>query len=107
VCGSGSELGKRAELLSGRGVGSRPQRAGKHLAPLEHMLRNSLAHGIEPPERRRRPANPNRTITLSLRGKAGTGAGTGRRWGGLDFDANPGQGERRMLLPDQPATRRN
>ena len=66
---SAQELGKRAELLVG-GEEAEVDRTvlENMLAPLEHMLRNSLAHGIETPEQRRAAGKSDiGTISLSLR----------------------------------------
>jgi Chemotaxis protein histidine kinase and related kinases len=61
-------LDKRAEL---RVVGAQGEMDRTVLdrvtAPLEHMLRNAVSHGIESPERRRAAAKPQvGTITISL-----------------------------------------
>jgi chemotaxis protein histidine kinase CheA/CheY-like chemotaxis protein len=63
------ELGKRAELLL-EGAESEVDRTvlENMVAPLEHMLRNALSHGIEMPEQRRAAGKPEvGTITLALR----------------------------------------
>ena len=102
------DMGKRAELLVG-GEESEVDRTvlENMVAPLEHMLRNSLAHGIEAPERRR-AANKSDIGNISL---------TLRREGaelvlelsddgaGLNFDAIRAKGqEKGFLLPGQPAS---
>lgn len=102
------DMGKRAELLVG-GEESEVDRTvlENMVAPLEHMLRNSLAHGIETPERRR-AANKSDIGNISL---------TLRREGaelvlelsddgaGLNFDAIRNKGEEKgFLLPGQPAS---
>jgi chemosensory pili system protein ChpA (sensor histidine kinase/response regulator) len=102
------ELGKRAELLVG-GEESEVDRTvlENMVAPLEHMLRNSLAHGIETPERRRAAGKSEiGTITLSLRREgAELVLELGDDGSGLNFDAIRAKGqEKGLLLPDQPAT---
>ncbi|KAB2926483.1 MAG: response regulator [Candidatus Contendobacter sp.] len=103
------ELGKRAELLVG-GEESEVDRTvlENMVAPLEHMLRNSLAHGIETPEQRRIAGKSEiGTITLSLRREgAELVLELGDDGGGLHFDAIRAKGEEKgLLLPGQPATR--
>jgi chemosensory pili system protein ChpA (sensor histidine kinase/response regulator) len=102
------ELGKRAELLVG-GEESEVDRTvlENMVAPLEHMLRNSLAHGIETPEQRRTAGKPEiGTITLSLRREgAELVLELGDDGGGLHFDAIRAKGEEKgLLLPGQPVT---
>jgi chemosensory pili system protein ChpA (sensor histidine kinase/response regulator) len=102
------ELGKRAELLVG-GEESEVDRTvlENMVAPLEHMLRNSLAHGIETPEQRRTAGKPEiGTITLSLRREgAELVLELGDDGGGLHFDAIRTKGEEKgLLLPGQPVT---
>lgn len=66
---SAQELGKRAELLVD-GEDAEVDRVvlESMVAPLEHMLRNSMAHGIEIPEVRRQRNKPEiGAISLSLR----------------------------------------
>ena len=102
------ELGKRAELLVG-GEESEVDRnvLENMVAPLEHMLRNSLAHGIETPEQRRAAGKPDiGTITLTLRREGAELVlelnDDGR---GLNFDAIRAKGEEKgLLLPNQPVT---
>jgi chemosensory pili system protein ChpA (sensor histidine kinase/response regulator) len=63
------ELGKRAELLL-EGAESEVDRIVLEniVAPLEHMLRNAISHGIEIPEQRLAMGKPEvGTITLTLR----------------------------------------
>jgi chemosensory pili system protein ChpA (sensor histidine kinase/response regulator) len=49
-----SELGRKVELnLSGEGSELDRSVLERMIAPLEHMLRNAIAHGIETPEERR------------------------------------------------------
>ncbi len=105
---SAQELGKRAELLIG-GENAEVDRnvLENMIAPLEHMLRNSLAHGIEASEQRRLAGKPEiGTISLSLRREgAELVLELGDDGGGLNFDAIRAKGEEKgLLLPDQPAT---
>jgi chemosensory pili system protein ChpA (sensor histidine kinase/response regulator) len=102
------DLGKRAELLVG-GEDAEVDRTvlDSMIAPLEHMLRNSLAHGIESPEQRRTAGKPEiGTITLSLRREgAELVLELGDDGAGLNFDAIRVKGEEKgMLTPGQPAT---
>jgi chemosensory pili system protein ChpA (sensor histidine kinase/response regulator) len=102
------DLGKRAELLVG-GEGAEVDRTvlESMLAPLEHMLRNSLAHGIESPEQRRAAGKSEiGTITLSLRREgAELVLELSDDGAGLNFAAIRAKGEEKgMLLPGQPAT---
>ena len=62
------ELGKRANLdLRGSGLEIDRSVLDNLAAPLEHLLRNAVAHGIEAPERRRqRGKNEIGQITLTL-----------------------------------------
>ncbi len=102
------ELGKRAELLVG-GEESEVDRTvlENMVAPLEHMLRNSLAHGVETPEQRRAAGKSEiGTISLSLRREgAELVLELGDDGGGLNFDAIRAKGEEKgLLLPGQPVT---
>jgi chemosensory pili system protein ChpA (sensor histidine kinase/response regulator) len=102
------DLGKRAELLVG-GEESEVDRTvlENMVAPLEHMLRNSLAHGIETPEQRRVAGKSDiGTIALSLRREgAELVLELGDDGNGLNFDAIRAKGEEKgLLLPGQPAT---
>ena len=102
------ELGKRAELLVG-GEEAEVDRTvlERMVAPLEHMLRNSLAHGIETPETRRAAGKSEiGTISLSLRREgAELVLELGDDGAGLNFAAIRAKGEEKGLLPpDQPAT---
>jgi chemosensory pili system protein ChpA (sensor histidine kinase/response regulator) len=63
------ELGKQAELEI-EGVRTELDRSvlEQMIAPLEHLLRNALSHGIEPPEERRREGkDPTGKIRLDAR----------------------------------------
>jgi chemosensory pili system protein ChpA (sensor histidine kinase/response regulator) len=102
------DLGKRAELLVG-GEEAEVDRTvlESMLAPLEHMLRNSLAHGIEAPEQRRAAGKSEiGTITLSLRREgAELVLELSDDGAGLNFAAIRAKGEEKgLLLPEQPAT---
>ncbi len=105
---SAQELGKRAELLVGGEEAEVDRNVLENMvAPLEHMLRNSLAHGIETPERRREDGKPEiGTITLTLRREgAELVLELGDDGAGLNFAAIRTKGEEKGLLkPDDPAT---
>jgi len=98
---SAQELGKRAELLVG-GEEAEVDRTvlENMLAPLEHMLRNSLAHGIETPEQRRAAGKSDiGTISLSLRREgAELVLELGDDGGGLHLDAIRRKGEEKGLI---------
>jgi chemosensory pili system protein ChpA (sensor histidine kinase/response regulator) len=102
------ELGKRAELLVGGEEAEVDRTVLENMvAPLEHMLRNSLAHGIEAPEQRRTVGKPEiGTITLSLhREGAELVLELSDDGAGLNFDAIRAKGEEKgFLLPEQPAS---
>ena len=102
------DLGKRAELLVGGEEAEVDRTVLENMvAPLEHMLRNSLAHGIELPEQRRAAGKPDiGTITLSLRREgAELVLELGDDGAGLNFNAIRVKGEEKgLLLPGQPAT---
>ena len=56
---AGKELSKRANLeISGGQLQLDRTVLDKMLAPLEHMLRNAIAHGLEEPEQRRSKGKP-------------------------------------------------
>ena len=102
------ELDKRAELLVG-GEEAEVDRTvlESMVAPLEHMLRNSLAHGIETPQARRAAGKSEiGTISLSLRREgAELVLELGDDGAGLNFAAIRAKGEEKGLLPvDQPVT---
>ena len=102
------ELGKRAELLVGGEEAEVDRTVLENMvAPLEHMLRNSLAHGVEAPEQRRTVGKPEiGTITLSLhREGAELVLELSDDGAGLNFDAIRAKGEEKgFLLPGQPAS---
>ena len=102
------DLGKRAELLvAGEEAEVDRTVLENMVAPLEHMLRNSLAHGIELPEQRRAAGKSDiGTITLSLRREgAELVLELGDDGAGLNFNAIRVKGEEKgLLLPGQPAT---
>jgi chemotaxis protein histidine kinase CheA/ActR/RegA family two-component response regulator len=64
-----SETAKRAELVVDGGAGELDRQVlERMLPPFEHMLRNSVVHGIETPAERVAAGKPEKgTITLSLR----------------------------------------
>jgi len=102
------DLGKRAELLvAGEEAEVDRTVLENMVAPLEHMLRNSLAHGVELPEQRRAVGKSDiGTITLSLRREgAELVLELGDDGAGLNFNAIRVKGEEKgLLLPGQPAT---
>ncbi|MDB6083642.1 MAG: hypothetical protein JWN43_1523 [Gammaproteobacteria bacterium] len=63
-----NDTGKRAELVvQGAAAELDRQMLDRMVAPLEHMLRNSVVHGIEPPERRASQSKPDvGRISVSL-----------------------------------------
>jgi chemosensory pili system protein ChpA (sensor histidine kinase/response regulator) len=63
-----NDTGKRAELVvQGASAELDRQMLERMVAPLEHMLRNAVVHGIEPPERRAALAKPDvGRISVSL-----------------------------------------
>ncbi|MGD8573684.1 MAG: response regulator, partial [Gammaproteobacteria bacterium] len=62
------EVGKKAELRLVGAEGEMDRQVLERIvAPLEHMLRNSVIHGLEPPDVRRRASKPDSgTITIGL-----------------------------------------
>lgn len=62
------ELGRRAELVLEGAEGEMDRTViDRIIAPIEHMLRNAVAHGIETPERRTAAGKkPSGTIRISL-----------------------------------------
>ncbi len=63
-----SELGKEAKVtFSGADVKMDRNVVERMMAPLEHMLRNAIAHGIESPEERKKKGkSPEGTIKIAL-----------------------------------------
>jgi chemosensory pili system protein ChpA (sensor histidine kinase/response regulator) len=102
------ELGKRAELVF-EGAEAEVDRAvlENMVAPLEHMLRNSIAHGVESPEDRiAKGKSEIGTIALTLgRDGAEQVITVSDDGAGINFDAIRAKGESKGLLsPDQSAT---
>ncbi len=102
------EAGKRAELSVEGAAGELDRQVlDKMLAPLEHMLRNAVVHGIETPADRQaagKPATGNITIRLHREGAEMVidVADDGR---GLDVGAIRGKAyELDMLKPDSAVT---
>ncbi|TDR39729.1 chemosensory pili system protein ChpA (sensor histidine kinase/response regulator) [Tahibacter aquaticus] len=62
------EIGKRAQLKVEGAQGEMDRNLLERMkAPFEHMLRNALAHGVEPPEERLRSnKNPEGTVTIQV-----------------------------------------
>ncbi len=103
-----SESGKRAELAVEGATGELDRQVlDKMLPPFEHMMRNAVVHGIEPPEERQESGKPvagRITIRLHREGSemvidvADDGAG-------LDVDAIRAKAyEKDMLKPDAKVT---
>ncbi|TCO81516.1 chemosensory pili system protein ChpA (sensor histidine kinase/response regulator) [Plasticicumulans lactativorans] len=95
------DTGKRAELLI-EGADAEVERTllDTMVAPLEHVLRNAVSHGIEPPALRAAAGKPETgTITLNLRREGSevliTVADDGA---GLDFAAIRATAEKRGVL---------
>lgn len=96
------EEGKLAEIVF-EGIESEMDRnvLERMTAPLEHLLRNSVVHGIETPARRKAAGKPEGgTVTLSLR-REGTQLAIELRddGRGLDLAAIREQAVKRGLLP--------
>jgi chemosensory pili system protein ChpA (sensor histidine kinase/response regulator) len=107
---SAKELGKRANLeIRGGGIEIDRSVLEHIVAPLEHLLRNSLAHGIEPPEIRRAKDKPEiGQITLTTRQEGNeivielADDGAGLNFEGITTRAR----ERGLLGPDEIADER-
>jgi len=98
------ELGKDAELgIQGSQVEVDRSVLEKIGAPLEHMLRNALAHGLEMPAARLAAGKPETgRITVSLRQEANEIALTVSDDGaGLDLDKLRRRAQERGLLPPE------
>jgi chemosensory pili system protein ChpA (sensor histidine kinase/response regulator) len=98
------ELGKSAELdIQGSQVELDRSVLERIGAPLEHMLRNALAHGLEMPEARAAAGKPPAgRITVSLRQEANEIALTVSDDGaGLDLDGLRRRARERGLLPPE------
>jgi chemosensory pili system protein ChpA (sensor histidine kinase/response regulator) len=96
-------LGKQAEL-SIKGAGMELDRSilDRMTAPLEHLLRNAVSHGIEDPKRRKKKKKPeNGTITIELTREGNDVVMTVSDDGkGLDFKAIRERAEKSGLLLD-------
>jgi chemosensory pili system protein ChpA (sensor histidine kinase/response regulator) len=96
------ELGKHAELVL-EGSESEVDRTvlESMVAPLEHMLRNAISHGIEGPAQRLASGKPETgTITLTMRREGAELVLNLRDDGaGLNFDAIRAKGETIGMLP--------
>lgn len=96
-----AELGKQVEFVVDNAEGELDRSVlEKMTAPLEHMLRNAIDHGIESPEQRQAAGKPaTGTISLSLAREGGevvlvlTDDG-----GGVDLEAVRRQAEERGLV---------
>src|SRR5690606_4335823 len=64
-----SETGKQAQLKLDGAAGELDRNVLDHMtAPLEHLLRNAVAHGIESPERRKAAGKPEEgAVRIALR----------------------------------------
>jgi len=68
-----SELGKEVELsFRGAEVEMDRHMVERMLAPIEHLLRNAIAHGIETPEQRRRNGKPPRGVITMAQVREGS-----------------------------------
>ncbi|KAB7772218.1 hybrid sensor histidine kinase/response regulator [Xanthomonas maliensis] len=105
---AGTDTGKQVHLVLEGTQGELDRNVlDRMVAPLEHMLRNSVAHGLETPEQRRAAGKPEEgSIAIRLRREgseivlevADDGAG-------LDREAIRRRGEQRGLIePDQALT---
>lgn len=69
---AGRETGKNVRFdMSGQDVRIDSHVLNKSLAPIEHLLRNAVAHGIESPEQRNDDKNPEGLIQLSVEQESG------------------------------------
>jgi chemosensory pili system protein ChpA (sensor histidine kinase/response regulator) len=96
------ELGKKAELeVSGAEVELDRGVLEKIAAPLEHMLRNALVHGVEGPEARASAGKPDTgRIAIALRQESNEIVlALSDDGGGLDLEALRRQGAELGLLP--------
>ncbi|MDG4868106.1 Hpt domain-containing protein [Guyparkeria sp. 1SP6A2] len=98
----GDEMGRQAELVIHNGDAEVDRVTLMALLPsLEHMLRNSLAHGIESPEERRAAKkNPVGQLDLTVDSNGGNITITQRDDGrGMDLDAIRRKAVERNLIP--------
>jgi chemosensory pili system protein ChpA (sensor histidine kinase/response regulator) len=98
------ELGKKAELdISGAEVELDRGVLERIAAPVEHMLRNALVHGIEDPATRLAAGKPEiGRITLTLRQESNEVAlAVSDDGGGLDLDALRRKATEMSLLPTE------
>jgi len=103
-----AELGKQVDMVVGNAEGEMDRSVLERIiAPLEHMLRNAVDHGIEPVEVRRAAGKPDQgTISLNLSREGGemvlTLADDG---GGIRLDAVRRKAiERGLMAPDSDIT---
>ncbi len=100
------ELGKRAELVIEGAEGEMDRTViDRIIAPIEHMLRNAVAHGIESPEERKaRGKRPTGTITVALKREGSDVVITLSDDGaGLNLEAIRRKARERGLLEDDAA----
>ncbi len=98
----GDEMGRQAELVVRNGDAEVDRVTLMALLPsLEHMLRNSLAHGIESPEERRAAhKNPVGQLVLTVDSNGGNITISQRDDGrGMDLDAIRRKAVERNLIP--------
>ncbi|MGM0517003.1 MAG: hybrid sensor histidine kinase/response regulator, partial [Pseudomonadota bacterium] len=98
----GDEMGRQAELVIENGEAELDRVTLMALLPsLEHMIRNSIAHGIEPPEERRSLGkNPVGRLLLNVDSGGGNVTVSLRDDGrGLDLDAIRRKAIERSLMP--------
>jgi chemosensory pili system protein ChpA (sensor histidine kinase/response regulator) len=64
-----SEMGKQAQLKLGNAQGELDRNVLERMtAPLEHMLRNAVAHGLEKPDKRKKAGKPEEgSISIAIR----------------------------------------
>jgi chemosensory pili system protein ChpA (sensor histidine kinase/response regulator) len=95
------ELGKNAQLKLGNAQGELDRNVLERMtAPLEHMLRNAVAHGLEKPEKRKKAGKPEEgSISIAIRREGSEVVLEVRDDGaGLNREAIRKRGEERGLI---------